>query len=47
MGIGASFTLLFVAGFFSTMFWLISRMPAPAGPRPGSREASTPDSSAG
>jgi len=29
MGIGASFTLLFVAGFFSAMFWLIGRTPAP------------------
>lgn len=27
MGIGAALTLLFVAAFFSTMFWLIARMP--------------------
>ena len=39
MGIGASLTLLFVAGFFTTMFWLIARMPGDAAQPPPKPEA--------
>lgn len=47
MGIGASLTLLFVAGFFSTIFWLLARMPA-ADARPAAAPERQPhDSVAG
>ena len=44
MGIGALFTLLFVAALFSTMFWLISRMPGDAPAVPARSESPAGDS---